>query len=171
MTIVRQPGRRGAGDQVLEPLLHLQLIQPSALLSCHHRKQRMEFSVFDVALRGVASDYKCLGKVAKINSPLLIFQLWNFFFNCFKLLPDAGKTLPESLDYNVLWLHTVAGEVDNKSGIPPPLLCFQIKDFLNGPGGVHTYVCTVPHMSTLCTQAFESFTTFKAPLIQFQGKH
>ncbi|XP_058503196.1 intermembrane lipid transfer protein VPS13B-like isoform X1 [Solea solea] len=106
VTIVRQPGRRGAGDQVLEPLLYLQVMQPSALLSCHHRKQRMELSVFDVALRGVTSDYKCL---------------------------DPGKTLPESLDYNVLWLQTVAGEVDSKTGIPPPLLCLQIKDFLNGP--------------------------------------
>ncbi|XP_041797507.1 vacuolar protein sorting-associated protein 13B-like isoform X1 [Chelmon rostratus] len=106
VTIVRQPGRRGAGDQVLEPLLYLQVMQPSALLSCHHRKQRMELSVFDVALRGVTSDYKCL---------------------------DPGKTLPESLDYNVFWLQTVAGEVDNKTGIPPPLLSLQIKDFLNGP--------------------------------------
>ncbi|XP_039974155.1 vacuolar protein sorting-associated protein 13B-like isoform X2 [Xiphias gladius] len=106
VTIVRQPGRRGAGDQVLEPLLYLQVMQPSALLSCHHRKQKMELSLFDVALRGVTSDYKCL---------------------------DPGKTLPESLDYNVFWLQTVAGEVDNKTGIPPPLLCLQIKDFLNGP--------------------------------------
>ncbi|XP_074510650.1 intermembrane lipid transfer protein VPS13B isoform X2 [Sebastes fasciatus] len=106
VTIVRQPGRRGAGDQVLEPLLYIQVMQPSALLSCHHRKQRMELSVFDVVLRGVASDYKCL---------------------------DQGKTLPESLDYNVFWLQTVAGEVDSKTGIPPPLLCLQIKDFLNGP--------------------------------------
>ncbi|XP_077382325.1 intermembrane lipid transfer protein VPS13B isoform X2 [Festucalex cinctus] len=106
VTIVRQPGRRGPADQVLEPLLYLQVIQPSALLSCHHRKQRMEFSVFDVALRGVASDYKCL---------------------------DQGKTLPESLDYSVSWLQTAAGEVDSETGIPPPLLCLQIKDFLNGP--------------------------------------
>nr|XP_061789029.1 intermembrane lipid transfer protein VPS13B-like [Nerophis lumbriciformis] len=106
VTIVRQPGRRGAADQVLEPLLYLQLIQPSALLSCHHRKQKMEFSVFDVALRGVASDYKCL---------------------------DQGKILPESLDYNVCWLQTAAGDVDSETGIPPPLLCLQIKDFLNGP--------------------------------------
>ncbi|XP_031724466.1 LOW QUALITY PROTEIN: vacuolar protein sorting-associated protein 13B, partial [Anarrhichthys ocellatus] len=106
VTIVRQPGRRGVGDQVLEPLLYIQVMQPSALLSCHHRKQRMELSVFDVALRGVASDYKCL---------------------------DPGKTLPESLDYNVFWLQTVAGESDIKTGIPPPLLCLQIKDFLNGP--------------------------------------
>uniref|UniRef100_A0A3Q2W0H5 Vacuolar protein sorting 13 homolog B n=1 Tax=Haplochromis burtoni TaxID=8153 RepID=A0A3Q2W0H5_HAPBU len=106
VTIVRQPGRRGAGDQVLEPLLYLQVMQPSALLSCHHRKQRMELSVFDVSLRGVAADYKCL---------------------------DPGKTLPESLDYNVFWLQTVAGEVDSKTGIPPPLLCLHIKDFLNGP--------------------------------------
>lgn len=68
VTIVRQPGRRGAGDQVLEPLLYLQLMQPSALLSCHHRKQRMELSVFDVALRGVASDYKCLGKMDQERS-------------------------------------------------------------------------------------------------------
>ncbi|XP_028983860.1 intermembrane lipid transfer protein VPS13B-like isoform X3 [Betta splendens] len=106
VTILRQPGRRGAGDQVLEPLLYLQVMQPSALLSCHHRKQRMELSLFDMLLRGVASDYKCL---------------------------DPGKTLPESLDYNVFWLQTVAGEVDSQTGIPPPLLCLQIKDFLNGP--------------------------------------
>uniref|UniRef100_A0AAV2MBD8 VPS13-like middle region domain-containing protein n=1 Tax=Knipowitschia caucasica TaxID=637954 RepID=A0AAV2MBD8_KNICA len=106
VTIVRQPGRRGPGDQLLEPLLYLQVMQPSILLSCHHRKQKIELSVFDVALRGVASDYKCL---------------------------DLGKTLPESLDYNVYWLQTVAGEVDSKTGIPPPLLCLQLKDFLNGP--------------------------------------
>lgn len=62
VTIVRQPGRRGAGDQLLEPLLYLQVLQPSVLLSCHHRKQRMELSVFDVFLKGVASDYKCLGE-------------------------------------------------------------------------------------------------------------
>lgn len=54
-----------------------------------------------------------------------------------ELSSDPGKTLPESLDYNVFWLQTVAGEVDSKTGIPPPLLCLQIKDFLNGPGGVH----------------------------------
>ncbi|XP_056290642.1 intermembrane lipid transfer protein VPS13B-like isoform X3 [Pseudoliparis swirei] len=106
VTVVRQPGRRGAADQLLEPLLYVQVTQPSAQLSCHHRKQRMELSVFDVALRGVASDYKCL---------------------------DPGKTLPESLDYNVFWLQTVSGESDSKTGIPPPLLCLQIKDFLNGP--------------------------------------
>ncbi|XP_028325510.1 vacuolar protein sorting-associated protein 13B isoform X2 [Gouania willdenowi] len=106
VTIVRQPGRRGAGDLVLEPLLYLQVMQPSALLSCHHRKQRMEVSMFDVSLRGVVSDYKCL---------------------------DLGKTLPEALDYNVFWLQTVAAEVDSNTGIPPPLLCLQIKDFLNGP--------------------------------------
>uniref|UniRef100_A0A8C2WXL4 Vacuolar protein sorting 13 homolog B n=1 Tax=Cyclopterus lumpus TaxID=8103 RepID=A0A8C2WXL4_CYCLU len=116
VTIVRQPGRRGAGDQLLEPLLYIQVMQPSAQLSCHHRKQRMELSVFDVALRGVASDYKCL---------------------------DPGKTLPESLDYNVFWLQTVSGESDSKTGIPPPLLCLQIKDFLNGPGGdcAHSNTC------------------------------
>uniref|UniRef100_A0A3B3X5Y6 Vacuolar protein sorting 13 homolog B n=1 Tax=Poecilia mexicana TaxID=48701 RepID=A0A3B3X5Y6_9TELE len=114
VTIVRQPGRRGTGDQVLEPLLYLQLMQPSVLLSCHHRKQKMELSVFDVALRGVPSDYKC---------------------------QDPGKTLPETLDYNVCWLQTVAAEVDSKTGVPPPLLCFQIKDFLNGPGEGLTHSC------------------------------
>uniref|UniRef100_A0A3P9Q9M9 Vacuolar protein sorting 13 homolog B n=1 Tax=Poecilia reticulata TaxID=8081 RepID=A0A3P9Q9M9_POERE len=114
VTIVRQPGRRGTGDQVLEPLLYVQLMQPSVLLSCHHRKQKMELSVFDVALRGVPSDYKC---------------------------QDPGKTLPETLDYNVCWLQTVAAEVDSKTGVPPPLLCFQIKDFLNGPGEGLTHSC------------------------------
>eukprot|EP00063_Salmo_salar_P064176 XP_014039011.1 PREDICTED: vacuolar protein sorting-associated protein 13B-like [Salmo salar] len=106
VTIVRQPGRRGAGDLVLEPLLYLQLVQPSALLSCHHRKQRVEVSVFDVSLRGVSSDYKCL---------------------------DPGKCLPEVIDYSVLWLQTAAGESDSHTGIPPPLACLQIRDFLNGP--------------------------------------
>lgn len=69
VTVVRQPGRRGAADQLLEPLLYLQLTQPSALLSCHHRKQRMELSLFDVALRGVASDYKCLGEKRAADWP------------------------------------------------------------------------------------------------------
>lgn len=51
---------------------------------------------------------------------------------------DPGKTLPEALDYCTVWLQTVAGEVDAKSGIPPPLITVQIKDFLNGPGKPHT---------------------------------
>ncbi|XP_063055639.1 intermembrane lipid transfer protein VPS13B-like [Engraulis encrasicolus] len=106
VTVVRQPGRRGAGDSLLEPLLYLQLFQPSALLSCHHRKQRLELSLFDTALKGVAPTYKCI---------------------------DPGKSLPEALDYSVFWLQTVAGEVDSRTGIPPPLLTLQIKDFLNGP--------------------------------------
>ncbi|XP_062322182.1 intermembrane lipid transfer protein VPS13B [Osmerus eperlanus] len=106
VTVVRQPGRRGAGDALLEPLLHLQVAQPSALVSCHHRRQRAELSVFDLALRGVPSHYQC---------------------------QDAGKTLPEALDYSVCWLQTVAGETDSKTGIPPPLLSLHIKDFLNGP--------------------------------------
>ena len=47
---------------------------------------------------------------------------------------DPGKTLPESLDYCTVWLQTVPGEIDSKSGIPPSLVTLQIKDFLNGPG-------------------------------------
>lgn len=62
ITIVRQPGRRGTGDLQLEPFLHLVLSQPSLILSCHHRKQKGEISVFDAVLKGVASDYKCTGK-------------------------------------------------------------------------------------------------------------
>lgn len=57
-----------------------------------------------------------------------------FFLFCFCLLLDIGKTLPEALDYNVFWIQTVAGDVDSRTGIPPPLLCLRIKDFLNGPG-------------------------------------
>lgn len=55
---------------------------------------------------------------------------------------DAGKTLPEALDYCKIWLQTVAGEVDAKSGIPPPLITVQIKDFLNGPGKHYTSIST-----------------------------
>lgn len=66
-TIVRQPGRRGTGDLRLEPFLHLVVSQPSFILSCHHRKQKVEISVFDAVLKGVASDYKCTGKI--IYSP------------------------------------------------------------------------------------------------------
>lgn len=63
ITIVRQPGRRGTGDIELQPFLYLVVSQPSVLLSCHHRKQKVEISVFDAGLKGVASDYKCTGKI------------------------------------------------------------------------------------------------------------
>ncbi|XP_061459906.1 intermembrane lipid transfer protein VPS13B isoform X5 [Rhineura floridana] len=110
ITVVRQPGRRGTTDLQLEPFLHLVVSQPSLILSCHHRKQRVEISVFDAVLKGVTSDYKCT---------------------------DPGKTLPETLDYCKTWLQTVAGEIDPKSGIPPPLITLQIKDFLNGPAEIN----------------------------------
>lgn len=109
-TVVRQPGRRGTGDFELHPFLYLIVSQPSLLLSCHHRKQRVEISVFDAMLKGAASDYRCT---------------------------DHGKTLPEALDYNTVWLHTVPGETDSKSGIPPSLVTLQIKDFLNGPADIN----------------------------------
>nr|XP_027802688.1 vacuolar protein sorting-associated protein 13B [Marmota flaviventris] len=48
-----------------------------------------------------------------------------------------GKTLPEALDYNTVWLQTVPGEIDSKSGIPPSLVTLQIKDFLNGPADIN----------------------------------
>uniref|UniRef100_A0A8C2Y556 Vacuolar protein sorting 13 homolog B n=1 Tax=Coturnix japonica TaxID=93934 RepID=A0A8C2Y556_COTJA len=114
ITIVRQPGRRGTGDIELQPFLYLVVSQPSVLLSCHHRKQKIEVSVFDAGLKGVASDYKCT---------------------------DPGKTLPEALDYCKIWLQTVAGEVDAKSGIPPSLITVQIKDFLNGPADINVDIC------------------------------
>ncbi|XP_047579553.1 intermembrane lipid transfer protein VPS13B isoform X4 [Lutra lutra] len=110
ITIVRQPGRRGTGDLQLEPFLYFIVSQPSLLLSCHHRKQRVEISIFDAVLKGVASDYKCT---------------------------DPGKTLPEALDYCTVWLQTVPGEIDSKSGIPPSLVTLQIKDFLNGPADIN----------------------------------
>lgn len=73
-------------------------------------------------------------KVGSLFLSALLFSLF-LHLNLFIFHPDPGKTLPESLDYNVFWLQTVAGEVDSKTGIPPPLLCLRIKDFLNGPGG------------------------------------
>ncbi|XP_023504965.1 intermembrane lipid transfer protein VPS13B isoform X11 [Equus przewalskii] len=66
ITIVRQPGRRGTGDLQLEPFLYFIVSQPSLLLSCHHRKQRVEISIFDAVLKGVASDYKCTGNGVQI---------------------------------------------------------------------------------------------------------
>lgn len=62
VTVVRQPGRRGTGDLELDLFLHLIVSQPSLLLSCHHRKQRVEVSIFDAMLKGVPSDYTCTGK-------------------------------------------------------------------------------------------------------------
>ncbi|XP_067217864.1 intermembrane lipid transfer protein VPS13B-like isoform X4 [Chanodichthys erythropterus] len=106
VTVVRQPGRRGDKDCSLQPLLFLQVTQPSVLVNCHHRKQRLELSLFDLTLKGVATDYKSL---------------------------DAGKSLPEALDYSVFWLQTVAGEADSRTGIPPPLLSVVVRDFLSGP--------------------------------------
>ncbi|XP_053322760.1 intermembrane lipid transfer protein VPS13B [Spea bombifrons] len=110
VTIVRQPGRRGTGDLQLNPFLQLTVSQPSLLVSCHHRKQKVEVSLFDALLKGVAPEYKC---------------------------SDAGKTLPEGLDYTEIWLQTVAGEINARSGIPPPFITLQIKDFLNGPADVN----------------------------------
>lgn len=72
-------------------------------------------------------------KTRKINRPVNIISVND------QCHPDPGKTLPESLDYNVFWLQTVTGEVDSKTGIPPPLLCLQVKDFLNGPGKDYYY--------------------------------
>nr|XP_033789038.1 vacuolar protein sorting-associated protein 13B isoform X2 [Geotrypetes seraphini] len=109
ITIVRQPGRRGSGEMQLEPFLYLIVSQPSFLLSCHHKKQKMEVSLFDAVLKGVSSDYKC---------------------------SDHGKTLPEALDYSKVWLQTVSGEADATSGIPFPFIKLQIKDFLSGPADV-----------------------------------
>lgn len=81
----------------------------------------------------------------KVNHTLILFVyqdshtklrcLW--FHQCVSLQfchLDPGKTLPEALDYNTVWLQTVPGETDSKSGIPPSLVTLQIKDFLNGPG-------------------------------------
>ncbi|XP_069477524.1 intermembrane lipid transfer protein VPS13B isoform X2 [Ambystoma mexicanum] len=110
ITIVRQPGRRGAADLLLDPFLYLVVSQPSLLLSCHHRKQKVEVSLFDAVLKGADPEYKCA---------------------------DPGKTLPEALDYTKNWLETAAGETDTKSGIPPPFITLQIKDFLNGPADVN----------------------------------
>ncbi|GAB1299300.1 Vacuolar protein sorting-associated protein 13B [Apodemus speciosus] len=110
VTVVRQPGRRGTGDLELDLFLHLIVSQPSLLLSCHHRKQRVEISIFDAVLQGVPSDYKCT---------------------------DPGKTLPEASDYSIVWLQTVPGEADSTSGIPPSLITLHIKDFLNGPADIN----------------------------------
>lgn len=89
VTVVRQPGRRGTGDLELHPFLYLIVSQPSLLLSCHHRKQRVEISVFDAVLKGVAPDYKCTGKCLEIYSvikpnqktfgsdtPSLLYRVW-----------------------------------------------------------------------------------------------
>lgn len=86
----------------------------------------------------------------KVGSLFLSALLFSLFLcpNLFIFPPDPGKTLPESLDYNVFWLQTVAGEVDSKTGIPPPLLCLRIKDFLNGPGGCNAQTHTHTHKGT-----------------------
>lgn len=136
VTVVRQPGRRGDKDCSLEPLLFLQVTQPSLLINCHHRKQKLELSLFDLTLKGVASDYKCLGEShfshTRPNTELLLIKPLDFS------LADAGKSLPESLDFSVFWLQTLAGEADSRTGIPPPLLSVIIRDFLTGPGDYFT---------------------------------
>ncbi|XP_054981251.1 intermembrane lipid transfer protein VPS13B isoform X2 [Sorex araneus] len=132
ITVVRQPGRRGAGGLQLKPFLHLILSQPSLLLSCHHRKQRVEISVFDAVLKGVTPDYVCT---------------------------DPGKTLPEALDYCTVWLQTVPGEIDSRSGIPPSLITLQIKDFLNGPADVNVDIAK-PFKANLSFTKLDQVTHF-----------
>lgn len=92
VTIVRQPGRRGAGNLQLEPFLHIIVSQPSLLLSCHHRKQRVEMTIFDAVLKGVASDYKCTGKSLQLYcSDNNCYSLLSFM-PTFKIDPLADQT-------------------------------------------------------------------------------
>lgn len=66
VTVVRQPGRRGVGEGLLQPLFLLQLLQPSALLNCHQRRQRLELSLFDLLLKGATYNFTCLGMPAHL---------------------------------------------------------------------------------------------------------
>lgn len=90
-TVVRQPGRRGVGGGLLQPLLFLQLTQPSTLLSCHQRRQRLELSLFDLTLKGVASDYVYLGRLPYF---LLAFQS-----NELLSFSDLGLSLSPQLSF------------------------------------------------------------------------
>lgn len=85
-----------------------------------------------------------------------------FNFNFITL--DPGKTLPEALDYCTVWLQTVPGELDSKSGIPPSLVMLQIKDFLNGPGKKFIIqMCVLFFMSILtCTERLLVILMFMA---------
>ncbi|XP_075922652.1 intermembrane lipid transfer protein VPS13B isoform X4 [Petromyzon marinus] len=111
LTVVRQPGRKsGDGSQQLEPFLYALVHQPSVLLSCHRRTQKLDFSCFDACVKGAVINYKS---------------------------GDPGKSLPEPLDYSVPWLQTMCGETDARTGVPPGLLSLQIRDFLNEPASIH----------------------------------
>ncbi|TSK20268.1 Vacuolar protein sorting-associated protein 13B [Bagarius yarrelli] len=98
VTVVRQPGRRGVGGGTLHPVLYLQFTQPSVLLSCHQRRQRLELSLFDLTVKGVASDYTNLAELKvelcrplKLNpTPTKLEQIktWR------KMFPDLGNPSP-----------------------------------------------------------------------------
>ncbi|TRY83307.1 hypothetical protein DNTS_006035 [Danionella cerebrum] len=105
-TVVRAPGRRAEAHRYPLPLLFVQVNQPSAILSIHQRRQRMEISLFDLTLKGPNASYIC---------------------------HDTGKSLPEPQDYSVFWFQTTAGEPDARTGIPPPLLTVSIRDLLSRP--------------------------------------
>lgn len=90
VTVVRQPGRRGVGGGLLQPLLFLQLTQPSTLLSCHQRRQRLELSLFDLTLKGVASDYACLGRLPYFLPAFQSNGLLSFSNLVFSLSPQLS---------------------------------------------------------------------------------
>lgn len=94
ITIVRQPGRRGTGDLQLEPFLYLIVSQPSLLLSCHHRKQRVEVTIFDAVLKGVASDYKCTGKSLQLYWSAANYYYILSFIPSFKIDQTAKDDKP-----------------------------------------------------------------------------
>lgn len=142
ITVVRQPGRRGVAGLQLQPFLYAILSQPSLLLSCHHRKQRVEISIFDAVLKGVTPDYVCT---------------------------DPGKTLPEALDYSTVWLQTVPGEIDSKSGIPPSLITLQIKDFLNGPADINLDL-SKPFKANLSFTKLDQINNFLQKVTSAHGK-
>ncbi|KAI5620879.1 vacuolar protein sorting-associated protein 13B-like, partial [Silurus asotus] len=105
-TIVRQPGRRGVGGGLLQPLLYLQLTQPSTLLSCHQRRQRLELSLFDFTLKGVASDYAYLAELkVELSRPLQMnptpskleqLKAWGKFFPDSFHVPGTSSCFPEA---------------------------------------------------------------------------
>ena len=95
------------------PLVYLCVNQPHTFVSLQPRKQKMDISFFDVAVRSVPKG--------------------------FSIKATDSKKLPRPDDFTTSWIETRPGDPHRKTGIPPALFTLSVFDFLHAPGNKISY--------------------------------
>ncbi|TRY71636.1 hypothetical protein TCAL_05294 [Tigriopus californicus] len=90
----------------LYPLAQMGVSQPHIFTSCSSNQQKLDVSIYDAYVNLAPPDY---------------------FITC------GGRKLPEVKDFPIHWVQTKPGDVDRKSGVPPPLFAFSTSNFITLP--------------------------------------